>query len=189
MNLDGEFKLPAAKESVWDALNDIEVLKECIPGCEELEQLSETELEASVRAKIGPVNAKFKTQVNLRDVNPPESYTLAVKSKGGAAGMGEGLAQVELSECEEGTQLKYAVDFKVQGKLAQIGSRLLMNVIQKMSNEFFSKFASHFVSEEEAVLQEESLPNEVEETKQNNKLVWIGVGILAAVFGVWLLSK
>ena len=144
MNLEGDFLVAASRQEVWDKLNDTEVLKTCIPGCETLDETSENTFLATIRAKVGPVNAKFKSEISLRDINEPESYLLSVKSKGGAAGMGEGLARVNLLEQGSATQLNYVVEFKVQGKLAQIGSRLIMNVIQKMSNQFFSKFITHF---------------------------------------------
>lgn len=188
MNLEGKFELPASRGEVWEALNNTAVLKECIPGCEELEKLSETEFEALVRAKIGPVNAKFKTEIVLRDVKPSDSYTLVAKSKGGAAGMGEGVARVELVEQPDGTELKYSVEFKVQGKLAQIGSRLLMNVIQKMSNEFFSKFAASFTAEQELEQETAAVSKQVEKTEANLKPLWIGVGILVAFLVFWYLS-
>ena len=144
MNLDGQFQLAASRQEVWDSLNDTRVLQNCIPGCESLEEISEHCFLATIRAKIGPINAMFKSEINLRDIIEPESYTLAVKSKGGAVGMGEGLARVSLTDHEGGTQLNYSVDFKVQGKLAQIGSRLINNVIKKLSNEFFDRFAENF---------------------------------------------
>ncbi len=144
MILDGQFQLGACRQEVWDKLNDTQVLKKCIPGCESLDESSDHCFQATIRAKIGPMNATFKSELMLRDINEPESYTLAVKSKGGAAGMGEGIAEVSLIENDDGTQLKYSVDFKVQGKLAQIGSRLINNVIKKLSNEFFDRFAENF---------------------------------------------
>ena len=148
MNLDGEFQLASSREAVWRALNDLDVLKQCIPGCEELHALAEDHFQAAIRAKVGPVNAKFTTEIRLENINEPESYSLVVDSKGGAAGMGEGVAHVKLVENSDGTLLQYNVEFKVKGKLAQIGSRLIMNVIQKMSNEFFSKFAAYFPKQE-----------------------------------------
>lgn len=144
MKIDNEFQLNASREEVWQALNNLDVLKDCIPGCEELMALAEDHFQAAIRAKVGPVNAKFNTEIRLENVNAPKSYSLVVNSKGGAAGMGEGIAHVELIDEEAGSTLRYTVDFKVKGKLAQIGSRLILNVIQKMSNEFFSKFATHF---------------------------------------------
>jgi uncharacterized protein len=144
MIFEGRFLLEAPQQLVWERLNDTRVLQACIPGCESLEEVTENSYLASIRAKVGPLNAKFKSEIVLREINEPLSYLLSIKSKGGAAGMGEGLARVELLGHENSTELNYSVEFKVQGKLAQIGSRLIMNVIQKMSNEFFSQFAAFF---------------------------------------------
>jgi len=146
MILDGQFQLVASRQVVWDKLNDTQVLKDCIPGCETLEQSADNCFQAIIRAKVGPISAKFKSEIKLRDIIEPESYTLGVTSKGGAAGMGEGVAQVALLENEAGTQLNYSVELKVRGKLAQIGSRLINNTVKKLSNEFFDKFAAQFQS-------------------------------------------
>ena len=140
LKTDGEVKFDAEREPVWKALNDIEVLKACIPGCESLELVGENEFHALVRAKVGPVNSSFNTTIHLEDIVEPESYSLRVHSKGGAAGIGEAIARVKLIDESPGTCLKYEVEFKVKGKLAQIGSRLIMNVIQKLSREFFASF-------------------------------------------------
>ena len=144
MNIDGQFQLAADRQNVWDKLNDVEVLRVCIPGCESLDQTDESHFEAVIRAKIGPINAKFISQIELQEMNEPESYTLSVRSKGGAAGMGEGLARVELSEIDTETILRYTVELKVKGKLAQIGSRLINNTVIKLSNQFFESFAAQF---------------------------------------------
>ena len=144
MDLQGEFKVSAPRQSVWDALNDVGVLKQCIPGCKELNKLSDEKFQAVVGAKLGPVNATFQTIIELQNINAPESYTLVAKSKGGAAGMGEGIANINLTEDSTGTLLQYSVEFKVFGKLAQIGQRFMKTTIQKLSDEFFSKFSSHF---------------------------------------------
>ena len=144
MNIEGEYQLHAPRQEVWDKLNDVGVLRECIPGCESLEQDQEHHFEAIIRAKIGPINAKFVSQIQLQDVNEPEYYTLSVRSKGGAAGMGEGLARVKLLEQDDKVLLQYSVELKVKGKLAQIGSRLINNTVVKLSNEFFDAFAGRF---------------------------------------------
>ena len=144
MILDGQFQLAAPRQEVWDKLNNTQVLKGCIPGCETLEESEENSFQAIIRAKVGPISAKFKSVINLRDIVEPKCYTLNVTSKGGAAGMGEGVAQVALLEKDGGTQLNYSVELKVRGKLAQIGSRLINNTIIKLSNEFFDKFAAQF---------------------------------------------
>ncbi|NKB37735.1 MAG: carbon monoxide dehydrogenase [Gammaproteobacteria bacterium] len=144
MNIDGQFQLPALRQKVWNKLNDVDVLRDFIPGCESLDQKDETHFEAVIRAKIGPINAKFVSQIELQEMNEPQSYTLSVRSKGGAAGMGEGLASVELNEEDTDTLLHYSVELKVKGKLAQIGSRLINNTVVKLSNQFFESFAAQF---------------------------------------------
>ncbi|MDD7910040.1 MULTISPECIES: SRPBCC family protein [Pseudovibrio] len=140
MEMTGEQHIPASREKVWEALNDPEVLKQCIPGCETLEKKSETELSAVVMAKVGPVKAKFNGEVKLQDLDPPNSYKIVGEGKGGVAGFAKGGAHVTLSEAEGGTLLSYNVDAKVGGKLAQLGSRLVDSTAKKMAEEFFSKF-------------------------------------------------
>ncbi|MBO6948883.1 MAG: carbon monoxide dehydrogenase subunit G [Rhodospirillales bacterium] len=140
MKLSDEKRLDAPREEVWRGLNDPEILKQSIPGCESLEQISDTEFEAEVRAKVGPVKAKFKGSVKLTDLNPPESYRISGEGKGGAAGFAKGGAVVTLTEDGDGTILKYDVDADVGGKLAQIGGRLLEGTSKKLAGEFFDNF-------------------------------------------------
>jgi carbon monoxide dehydrogenase subunit G len=141
MDMTGEFHIPAPREKVWDALNDIEILKQCIPGCEEIERHSETELSAKVTAKVGPVKARFGGTVTLSDIDPPNGYTISGEGKGGAAGFAKGGADVVLEEDGDGTLLKYTAKANVGGKLAQIGSRLIDSTSKKLANQFFAKFA------------------------------------------------
>lgn len=141
MEIKGEYQIASSRESVWAALNDPEVLKRCIPGCESLEKTSDTEFSGSVTATIGPVKARFKTKLSLEDLNPPESYTLAGVSKAGVAGFGRGSAKVKLTEQAGGTLLSYEAEFKVGGKLAQVGSRLVLGVTRKIADQFFSAFS------------------------------------------------
>ncbi|MCK5778132.1 MAG: carbon monoxide dehydrogenase subunit G [Rhodospirillales bacterium] len=140
MKLSDEKRLDAPREEVWRGLNDPDILKQSIPGCESLEQISDTEFEAEVRAKVGPVKAKFKGSVKLTDLNPPESYRISGEGKGGAAGFAKGGALVTLTEDGDGTILKYDVDADVGGKLAQIGGRLLEGTSKKLAGEFFDNF-------------------------------------------------
>ena len=142
MDIEGEYLIAAPRQRVWEALNDPEILKRCIPGCESIGQISPTELSARLVAAIGPVKAKFNTKLELRDLNPPESYTLAGESKGGAAGFGKGAAHVTLAEEPEGTRLRYQAEVRVGGKLAQVGSRLVVGATRKIADDFFGKFAS-----------------------------------------------
>lgn len=141
MELKGSFDLTAPKQEVWDALNDAEVLKGCIPGCEEIEKTSDISFSAKVTAKVGPVKAKFTGDVTLSDLDPPNAYKISGEGKGGAAGFAKGGAHVSLKDNEKGgTTLEYVVTAQVGGKLAQIGSRLIDSTAKKMAREFFETF-------------------------------------------------
>ncbi len=140
MELTGEHRITNSRETVWEALNDPEVLKRCIPGCESLERVSDTELRARIAAAVGPVRARFLSRIRLENLNPPESYTLVGEGKAGAAGFGRGTAEVTLSVAEDSaTLLRYAADFKVGGKLAQVGSRLVLGATKKTVDDFFAQ--------------------------------------------------
>ncbi|MDH3737681.1 MAG: carbon monoxide dehydrogenase subunit G [Alphaproteobacteria bacterium] len=141
MEMSGEYRIEASREKVWDALNDPEILKQSIPGCEEINQLSDTEMTAKVTAKVGPVKASFTGQVMLSDLDPPNSYRISGEGKGGAAGFAKGGANVRLEADGDATVLKYDVDATVGGKLAQLGARLIDGTAKKMAGEFFSNFA------------------------------------------------
>lgn len=141
MDMNGTHRIPAKRETVWAALNDPEILKVCIPGCDSLEMTSETEMTAAVTSKIGPVKAKFKGAVTLSDINPPESYTISGEGKGGVAGFAKGSAKVSLAEEGEETVLTYEAKAQVGGKLAQLGSRLIDSTAKKMAEEFFTNFS------------------------------------------------
>jgi len=141
MEMSGEYRIGAPREKVWQALNDPEVLKQAIPGCQEIERLSDTELAAKVTAKVGPVKANFTGQVTLSDLDPPNSYRISGEGKGGAAGFAKGGANVRLEADGDATVLKYDVDATVGGKLAQLGARLIDGTAKKMAGEFFGNFA------------------------------------------------
>ncbi|WP_374633927.1 carbon monoxide dehydrogenase subunit G [Ferrovibrio sp.] len=142
MDMNGEQLIPAPRAKVWAALNDPDVLRQCITGCETLEKNAEGGFEASVVVKVGPVKAKFKGKVALSDIDPPNGYTISGEAQGGvAAGFGKGGAKVALSDAPEGgTRLTYIVNAQVGGKLAQIGARLIDATAAKMAEEFFTKF-------------------------------------------------
>lgn len=141
MDINGEYLIDAPREVVWRALNDPEMLQQCIPGCDSLQQIDDNRFTASITATIGPVRAKFNTTLSLEDLDPPAAYRLVGESKGGAAGFGRGSALVELDEQGGGTRLRYTADFKVGGKLAQVGSRLVLGATRKMADEFFASFS------------------------------------------------
>lgn len=141
MDMQGEYRIPAPRETVWEALNDPEVLKECITGCQELNRTEDGGFDAKVKAKVGPVSATFSGSVRFENVNAPESYTIVGEGKGGAAGFAKGGADVSLAEDGDETILTYTVNAQVGGKLAQIGARLVDSTAKKYANEFFEKFA------------------------------------------------
>lgn len=141
MELKDEIVIKASQEVVYAALNDPEVLKECIPGCEELIKHSDTELEAKVVLKIGPVKAKFKGNVTLSPDAPPDRFSLIGQGNGGAAGFAKGGAVVELRPHPDGTLLFYDASAEIGGKLAQLGSRLIEGTAKKLSAKFFQSFA------------------------------------------------
>ena len=145
MNLSGEHRIEAPRQTVWAALNDPDILKRAIPGCESIEKTSDTEFNATVKAKVGPVSAKFAGVVRLSDLDPPNGYTIAGEGKGGAAGFAKGGAKVRLEEDGAATLLRYEVEAQVGGKLAQIGSRLIDGTARKLAGEFFDNFATAVV--------------------------------------------
>jgi len=142
LTMTGEIDLPASREAVWAKLNDAEVLKACIPGCESLERLSDTELQAVVKLKIGPVSATFKGRVLLSDLDPPNGYRISGEGQGGIAGFAKGGATVRLEPIETGTRMAYDVEAQVGGKIAQLGARLVDGVAKRLADQFFERFAA-----------------------------------------------
>lgn len=143
----GEQLISLPQDETWRALNDTEVLKACIPGCETIEQISPTEYQLTMTAKVGPVNAKFKGKMTLSDVEPPRAYTLRFEGQGGVAGFAKGEANVHLAAEAEGTRLSYGVKAMVGGKLAQVGARLIDGVAKKLADQFFTAFTAHTAGE------------------------------------------
>ncbi|WP_420006304.1 CoxG family protein [Arenibacterium sp. LLYu02] len=140
MELSGEQSIKAKRTVVWAALTDQETLKACIPGCQEISGSIEDGFEATVVQKIGPVKATFCGIVTFEDVEAPDSLVLSGEGKGGAAGFAKGRARVDLSDTEDGTHLSYTVTSEIGGKLAQLGSRLIKGVSQKLAEQFFIRF-------------------------------------------------
>ena len=140
MDMKGEYRIPAPRQRVWEALNDTETLGRCIPGCESIQKTSDTSMSAVVQAKVGPVSARFTGDVTLEDIDPPNGYTIRGEGKGGVAGFAKGTAKVDLADDGDGTLLTYAVDAQVGGKLAQVGARLVAGTVKKMADEFFGTF-------------------------------------------------
>ena len=143
MQMNDSQRIPASKDKIWAALNDPEILKQCIPGCQALEMTSPTEMTATVVFKVGPIKATFGGKVTLSDLDPPYSYRISGEGSGGVAGFAKGGAAVRLeSESADVTILHYDVDAQIGGKLAQLGQRLINGVAKKLADDFFVKFAA-----------------------------------------------
>ena len=142
MTMTGDVDLQAPRETIWFKLNDPEVLKLCIPGCEELDMVSPTEFTAVVTNKIGPVKARFRGRVELTDIELLVGYTISGKGEGGIAGFAKGGASVRLADTARGTMLSYNVEAEVGGKIAQLGQRLINSTAMKLADEFFVRFGA-----------------------------------------------
>lgn len=140
MDMSGEERIAASREVVWAALNDVDVLKQCIPGCESLEKVSDTGMAARVKLQVGPVRAAFTGKVTLSDMDPPNGYRISGEGQGGVAGYAKGGAVVRLLDDGGGTLLKYEAKADVGGKLAQLGGRLIDSTARKLAGDFFQKF-------------------------------------------------
>lgn len=149
--MDGEFVLPASRKEVWAALNDPDVLRRCIQGCQTMERVGENSFAAEVKMKIGPVSSVFNGKVDLLDLDPPNAYRIEGKGDGGAAGFAKGGARVALSDADGGTLLRYDVNADIGGRLAQLGGRLINGVAKKQADQFFENFAAQFGAETAAV--------------------------------------
>lgn len=140
MEMKGEQLIPASQQATWDALNNPEVLKACVPGCESITPAGDNTYEVLMVAKVGPVSAKFKGKLTLSDIVPPQSYSMSFEGQGGAAGFAKGGANVNLVSEGDQTKLLYAAKANVGGKLAQIGSRLIDAAAKKVADDFFRNF-------------------------------------------------
>lgn len=140
MDMQGSRPLAITQQQAWDALNDPEVLKLCIPGCDKVEPTGENQYAVGMAVKIGPVSAKFSGKITLSDIVPPQSYTIGFDGQGGVAGFGKGKAQVNLQPSEGGCELSYTVNAQVGGKIAQLGQRLIDGAAKGMAEDFFKRF-------------------------------------------------
>jgi len=171
MDFSGRYVIPAPADAVWAALNDPEILKYCIPGCEEIEKSSPTDFVATATLKIGPVKARFKGKVALTDLDPPHHCTLVGEGQGGVAGFAKGEADVLLSEADDGTVLSYTAKATVGGKLAQIGQRLIDGAAKQIADDFFGRFTKALTDAAPAALEPdppvETAPSPVPGTSSN----------------------
>jgi carbon monoxide dehydrogenase subunit G len=194
MEMTGEQLIPASQAATWKALNDPDFLKECVPGCESIDRVTDTEFLVNMTARVGPVSAKFKGKMQLSDLKPPHSYALAFEGQGGVAGFAKGSALVALAPEGDATKLSYKVKANIGGKLAQIGSRLVDAAANKVANDFFNAFnermaamhgsaaAAHEVHHAEPIPRDPELPD-----VSQASLAFFAAGVLV-VFVVALLT-
>jgi len=179
MEMTGEQLIPVPQDKVWRGLNDPEVLKACIAGCESIEKVSDNEYKVSMVASVGPVKAKFAGKLVLSDLNPPNSYSLSFEGSGGAAGFGKGGAQVSLKSEGAATRLSYSAKASVGGKLAQVGSRLIDGVAKKMADDFFAAFNEKLAGGASAASDEVTAP--VAARKSLHPAWWVAGAVLVAL--------
>jgi len=183
MELKGERLIPASVDTTWAALNNPEILKACITGCESLERTGDDAFQAMVAVRVGPVSAKFKGNLKMTDVKAPNSYTINFDGQGGVAGFGKGSADVALTAEGAMTRLKYNARAQVGGKMAQVGSRLIDAAAGKIAEDFFTAFEAALKPAEVAAVVPASAP------AAGNKMVWWIVGALVVIAAIWLLKR
>lgn len=186
MELSSSRFVPAPPGRVWDALNDPDTLRACIPGCESFVREPDGAWAATVAAKVGPVSARFGGRIDLADVNPPTSYTLRFQGQGGAAGFANGEAKVALAPAEGGTTLNYTASAQIGGKLAQVGSRLVDGAAAKLADDFFARFVEHVATPVEI-----AAPAPAPMPRPAAGARWIRYAALAAIAALvaWLVSR
>ena len=190
MKLSGSYQINLSKEKVWEALNDPEILKKAIPGCEEFTKNSETEFTAKATNKIGPFNASFTGDVELKDLNPPNSYKIT-GSGNSPVGFASGEAFVKLEDHEQGTKLIYEVEANVGGKIAQVGSRLIDMTAKKMADIFFGKFSELISSTDEGnnkdqIDQKLTDQDNIKSKNQNKILIYSAVVVGALILAYFI---
>jgi carbon monoxide dehydrogenase subunit G len=187
MELTSSRTVPASVEKTWAALNDPETLKACIPGCESIERISDTEFRVAMTARVGPVSAKFSGRIVLSDIVPPTSYKISFEGQGGAAGFARGEAKVALTPDGSGTRIEYNVNAQVGGKLAQIGSRLVDGAAAKIADDFFACFVER-LGGGAAAAAEPAVASA--ETATTSRTLWlrlaVAAAIIVAIFSYWL---
>lgn len=192
MKMSGTREIAAPQAEVWQKLNDVEVLKRCIPGCESLERSGENDLKATVAVKIGPVSARFNGAVTLSDLDPPNGYRISGSGSAGPAGMASGGATVKLAAKDGGTLLSYDVDANVSGKIAQLGSRLIDATAAQMAEKFFTAFATEVEGPPVASAEAAATPAADRPSSSSSSLptaVWWGAGALLLAIAVYLLAR
>lgn len=190
MEMQGSRELAITQQQAWEALNDPEILKQCIPGCDKVEPSGQDSYVIGMALKIGPVSAKFTGKIVLSDINPPQSYTISFEGQGGPAGHGKGSAKVQLSPNSSGHTLRYSVQASVGGKVAQLGQRLIDGAAKSLAEDFFkrfdaamqAKYPQAYASAAEAVITPPSAP-----APSPGSFIWWLAGAAVILLGVFLL--
>jgi carbon monoxide dehydrogenase subunit G len=191
MEMQGSRTLGVTQQQAWDALNDPEVLKTCIPGCDKVEATGPNQYAVGMAVKIGPVAARFNGKITMTDVVAPESYTLNFDGQGGAAGFGKGTSRVKLTPLAEGCELAYSVTAQVGGKIAQVGQRLIDGVARSMADDFFKRFDAEMQRRHPAPAAAEApAPAEPAAAPRAGVPAWVwvaGVVVIAAI--AWFVTR
>ncbi len=187
MEMQGTRQIAITQQQSWDALNDPEVLKLCIPGCDKIEATGENQYSMGVALKIGPLAAKFTGKISLSDINPPNSYTISFEGQGGPAGFGKGNAKVQLVPNADGLELVYAVQASVGGKIAQVGQRLIDGVAKSMAEDFFKRFDAEMQKRYPEAYAEKAAATPAASSEKSANIpswVWLAAGavLIAAYF-------
>jgi len=190
MDMQGTRQLAVSQQQAWNALNDPEVLKVCIPGCDRIEVGEDQQYLIGMAVKVGPVSAKFSGKISLMDMNPPASYTLNFEGQGGVAGFGKGQAQVKLIPNDQGCELQYVVNAQVGGKIAQLGQRLIDGAAKSLSEDFFKKFdaetAKIFSASQASAPSESQEPSHTEDASPSwlsvRNISFAALGLLSLYF-------
>ncbi|WFL77772.1 carbon monoxide dehydrogenase subunit G [Altererythrobacter arenosus] len=195
MEIKGSYHLPCEPQRAWEALNDPELLKSCLKGCERLEKTADDRFEGTVQAKVGPVNARFSGSLTQTEVNAPHGCTMVFEGQGGVAGFAKGQADVSLDAVDGGTQLSYLADAKIGGKLAQMGARLVEGTARSMAEDFFGKFSAALGGDQSAAVEAAPLAKEApaepmpEPAASGSGRIWLAlVALLVALLAIYWLT-
>ena len=196
MEMQASRQLAVTQQQAWEALNDPEVLKTCIPGCDKVESTGENQYAVGIAVKIGPVSAKFSGKITLSDIEPPRSYTITFEGQGGAAGHGKGNSRVTLTPNDAGCELAYTVNAQVGGKIAQLGQRLIDGAAKSMAEDFFKRFDAEMQRRHPAAAAAQAAPGAAvpvvaaatdDAGGKTPTWVWVAGAVVLAVLAVWVL--
>ena len=183
MEMHGEYWISADRQTVWNALNEPAVLKDCLEGCESFDRVSESDFKARMTTKVGLIKTNFSFSIQLSDIDPPNSYTISGQGDGGASGYAKGAVKVSLTEAEGATVLHYVVDASLRGKIGQMGSRVVDSVARSMADKFFGNFTAIVDERTSAASEIESAP-----TQENTRYTQLRVILIAAACAIVILG-